>query len=206
MVNLAQHLKMSEQDYLAGELETDIKHEYIDGDVFAMSGASANHNLLAGNVFLALGLHLKGKSCRPFTSDMKVKVGTKYFYPDVLVDCADFSGQDYFTQSPVLIVEVLSKSTQQYDKTLKLKSYLQMESLQEYVLIEQDKAEVEVLRRSQGWKPDYYFLGDEVTFESVDLSVSVEDMYDRVQNTDMTEWLEKKAQVAQLARSDEQAN
>lgn len=195
MANLAQPLWVSEQDYLDGELLTDIKHEYIDGEVFAMSGASANHNLLAGNMFLVLGVHLKGKSCRPFTSDMKVKVGTKYFYPDVLVDCSPLSGQDYFTPSPVIIVEVLSKSTQQYDKTLKLKNYLQIESLQEYILIEQDKAEIQVLRRSQGWQPDYYFLGDEFTLESVDLTVSVEDMYDRVQNSDVTEWLEKQALI-----------
>lgn len=92
MVNFAQHLKISEQDYLDGELHSDIKHEYIDGDVFAMSGASANHNMLAGNVFGELRNHLKGHPCRPFTSNMKVKLGSKYFYPDVLVDCADFSG------------------------------------------------------------------------------------------------------------------
>ncbi len=192
MNNSVRQLWVSEQDYLDGELLSDIKHEYIDGVVFAMSGASANHNVLAGNVFGELRNHLKGKPCRPFTADMKVKVGTKYFYPDVLVDCADFSGQDYFTQSPVLIVEVLSKSTQQYDKTLKLKSYLQIKSLQEYILIEQDKAEIQVLRRSQGWQPSYYFLGDTVSFESVGLSVSVEDIYDRVQNSDLAEWLEKK--------------
>ncbi len=113
------------------------------------------------------------------------------------MDCSDFSGQDYFTQSPVLIVEVLSKTTQQYDKTLKLKSYLQIASLQEYVLIEQDKAEVQVLRRAQGWQPSYYFLGDEVTFESVGLTMSVEDIYDRVQNSDVAEWVEKKTQAAQ---------
>lgn len=206
MNNSVRQLWVSEQEYLDGELLSDIKHEYIDGDVFAMSGASANHNVLAGNVFGELRNHLKGKPCRPFTSDMKVKVGTKYFYPDVLVDCGDFSGQDYFTQSPVLIVEVLSKSTQQYDKTLKLKSYLQIRSLQEYALIEQDKAEIQVLRRSQGWQPNYYFLGNTVTFESVGLSVSVEDIYDRVQNSDVAEWLEKKAQAAQRDSSDEQVD
>ena len=192
MNNSVRQSWVSEQEYLHGELLSDIKHEYIDGVVFAMSGASANHNVLTGNVFGELRNHLKGKPCRPFTSDMKVKVGTKYFYPDVLVDCADFSGQDHFTQSPVLIVEVLSKSTQQYDKTLKLKSYLQIKSLQEYILIEQDKAEIQVLRRSQGWQPSYYFLGDTVSFESVGLSVSVEDIYDHVQNSDLAEWLEKK--------------
>ncbi len=79
MANHAQQLWMSEQDYLDGELHSNIKHEYIDGEVFAISGASANHNILAGNVFLALGLHLRGKPCRPFTSDMKVKLGTRYF-------------------------------------------------------------------------------------------------------------------------------
>lgn len=124
MTHSAPKLWISEQDYLVGELLTDIKHEYIEGEIFAMSGASANHNLLVGNMFLALGIHLKGQPCCPFTSDMKVKVGSKYFYPDVLVDYTDPSGQDYFTQSPVLIVEVLSKTTQQYNKTLKIKKYL----------------------------------------------------------------------------------
>lgn len=195
MANLASKLKVSEQDYLAGELTSEIKHEYIDGEVFAMVGATANHNTLAFNVLLALGNHLKGKPCRPFTSDMKIKVGTKYFYPDVLVDCSNLSGQDCFTQTPVLIVEVLSKSTQQYDKTLKLKHYLKIDTLLEYVLIEQDKAEIQILRRTQGWQPNYYFLGDEVTFESVGLTVSVEEIYDRIQNEDVREWLELNTQA-----------
>ncbi|KAA8731687.1 Uma2 family endonuclease [Acinetobacter qingfengensis] len=195
MANLASHLKISEQDYLTGELHSDFKHEYIDGEVFAMVGATANHNTLAFNILLVLGNHLKGKSCRPFTSDMKVKIGTKYFYPDVLVDCSNMSGQDSFTQTPILIVEVLSKSTQQYDKTLKLKNYLTIETLLEYVLIEQDKAEIQVLRRTHGWQPNYYFLGDDVTFESVGLTVSVEELYDRIQNEDVKEWLEQKTQA-----------
>ncbi|GAA4999671.1 Uma2 family endonuclease [Acinetobacter puyangensis] len=195
MANLASPLKLSEQDYLAGELHSEIKHEYIDGEVFAMVGSTANHNTLAGNVFLALGNHLKGKPCRPFTSDMKVKIGTKYFYPDVLVDCSNISGQDIFTQTPILIVEVLFKSTQQYDKTLKLKNYLKIDTLLEYILIEQDKAEIQVLRRTQGWQPNYYFLGDDVTFESVGLTVPVEELYDQIQNDDMSEWLEQKAQT-----------
>lgn len=83
---------------------------------------------------------------------------------------------------------------------------MQIESLQEYVLIEQDKAEIEVLCRNQGWQPNYYFLGDMITFESVSLTVSVEDIYDRVQNTDMTEWRDKKAQIAQMASLDEQVD
>ena len=195
MANLVQQLKISEQDYLAGELVSDIKHEYLDGEVFAMVGATSNHNLLAGNVFLALGNHLKGKPCRPYIDSMKVKIDTKYFYPDVLVDCSNLSGQDSFTQAPTLIVEVLSKSTQQYDKTFKLETYLTIPSLQEYILIEQDRAEIQVLRKSDGWKSHYYFLGDEVTFESVELTVSVEEIYDRIDNEDVQAWLEKKAQA-----------
>ncbi|GAA4999790.1 Uma2 family endonuclease [Acinetobacter puyangensis] len=195
MANLTSSLKISEQDYLAGELVSEIKHEYIDGKVFAMTDFNVNHCLLTGNILFVLGNHLKGQPCRPYVSNMKVKIETKYFYPDVLVDCSDFNGKDNFTQTPILIVEVLSDSTQKYDKTLKLETYLTIASLQEYILIEQDKAEVQVLRRSEGWKPNYYFLGDEAIFESVGLKVAVEDIYDRIQNEDVREWLELKAQV-----------
>lgn len=85
-----------------------------------MVGATANHNLLALNIATLLNLHLNDKNVAPCMSDMKVKIGTKYFYPDALVDCSNLGGQDCFIQSPTLIVKVLSKSTQQKDKTLKL--------------------------------------------------------------------------------------
>lgn len=178
---------VSEADYLEGEKISDIKHEYMDGDVYAMSGAHANHNYLAGNLHTALNVHLKGKPCRPFTSDMKVKIGHNYFYPDVFVDCSDVDG--YFTETPTLIIEVLSKSTRRMDETTKRMMYLQIPTLLEYVLVEQDIVRIEVARRSEGWQPMRYFLGDDIRFESVGLTLSVADIYDRVKNEDMREWL-----------------
>ncbi len=186
-------LTISEADYLAGEQFSDSKHEYMDGEVYAMSGASANHNRIAGNLYRKLGNHLEGKPCQPYTADMKVKVDNKFFYPDVLVDCANLAGNSYFTQTPTLIVEVLSKSTRQTDEKLKRALYTQIPTLQEYVLIEQDFVDVEIIRRRTGWQSEHYFLGEEMTFEAAGLTMSVEDIYYRVDNSDVAEWLEKKA-------------
>ena len=115
-----------------------------------------------------------------------------YFYPDVLVDCTDFEG--YFTETPTIIVEVLSNSTRQHDKTFKRDLYFSIPSLQEYVLIEQDIAEIEVWRRADNniWLQTAYYLGDEIHFASIDFTIAVEDIYQRVKNADVQTWLEKK--------------
>ncbi len=176
-------------DYLQGELASDIKHELIDGYVYAMAGASANHERIAGNIYRKFGNHLDGGSCEPFGSDMKVKVGSNFFYPDVIVDCHFDESEPYFTESPVIIVEVLSKATRKTDETVKLLSYINIPSLQEYVLVEQDFVDIQVLRRREAWLPRHYFLGDEMTFESINLTLPVEEIYSRVQNEDMLEFL-----------------
>lgn len=183
---------MTEADYLAAEEMAEERHEYIDGYVYAMSGAKAAHNRIAGNIHTALNVFLKGTPCQPYMSDMKVKVGSKYFYPDVMVDCSNIPDDSTFTQTPRLIVEVLSKSTRRIDKTVKVMAYTQIPTLEEYVLIDQDMVEVEVLRRDAGL-PERFYLGDDVTFASIDLTLAVEDIYDRVHNSDMVEWLEQKA-------------
>ena len=190
MATAAQLSIIREDDYLAGEKVSDIKYEYIDGYVYAMAGASNNHNLIAGNVFLALANHLKKKPCRPYVSDMKVKIGSKYFYPDVLVDCSNLTGDSYYTEQPIILVEVLSKSTRRMDETTKRMAYMQIPSLQEYILIEQDIVDVEVIRRQTGWLSEHYSLGDELTLSSIGLTLTVEDIYERVQNSDVKEWLE----------------
>lgn len=176
---------VSEADYLAGELVTEYKNEYIDGQVYPMADENANHNILAGNLLSALHTHLKGKPCQTYALRMKVKVGSNYFYPDVLVDCTDFDG--YFTETPTLIVEVLSKSTRKMDETTKRLLYLQIPTLLEYVLVEQDIVRIEVCRRKEDWQPMRYFLGDEVTLTSVGLTLPIEDIYDRVKNEDIRE-------------------
>ena len=183
---------VSEEKYLEGELISDVKHELINGHVYAMAGASANHERIAGNIYRKFGNHLDGSACEPFGSDMKVKVGSNFFYPDVSVACNFDESQPYYTESPIIIVEVLSKATRKTDETVKLLSYINIPNLQEYVLIEQDYADIQVIRRSEAWLPRHYFLGDEIRFESIDLTLPVEEIYYRVHNEDMVEFLNSK--------------
>lgn len=179
---------LSEAEYLATEQVSELKHEYIDGQVHAMAGAGYNHNCISANILGEFRNHLKGTPCATFMADIKVRIGKDYVYPDVLVDCSQMSGEDYFSTSPLIIVEVLSRSTRKTDSTTKLLRYINLPSLQEYVLIEQDIVSVQVLRKSNHWRSDYYFLGDSVTFESIGLTLTVEEIYDRVDNADMNEF------------------
>ncbi len=184
---------ISEAEYLAGEKIAEIKHEYIDGEVFAMAGASASHNRLSLNIATAFNVYLAGKPCQPYISDMKVNIGTKYFYPDVLVDCSGLNDDSHVTQSPTLIVEVLSKSTRRTDETIKRIAYTQINTLLEYVLIEQDFVDIEVIRRRNGWQSEHFYLGDSVTFEAIGLTLMVEEIYDRVNNPELVEWRQLQA-------------
>ena len=192
----AQHIFLTEEDYLASELLSEVKREYIDGEVYAMAGASINHVRIVTSLVAKLATHLLNTPCEPFFSDMKVKVGKNFFYPDVIVDCRNENGDAYYTQSPILIVEVLSKSTRRTDKAIKRLAYQALPSLQEYILIEQDAAEVEICRRNNHWQPEYYFLGDTAYFASIELSISVEEIYARVENQDMADYLKLKQQKA----------
>ena len=195
MVLAKKYNLMSEQAYLDGELLSDIRHEYIEGEVYAMVGAHKYHNQIVMTVSNVFYNHLLGKPCQPYASDMKVKIDRKYFYPDVMVDCSQVDA-DYYIEQPSIIVEVLSKSTRQHDKTVKRLAYFQIASLKEYVLIEQDFVEIEFWSRDENnyWQQSVYYLGDDITFHSIGLSVSVEDIYRQVKNEDMLEWWEKKAQ------------
>ena len=188
------HDFVSEAEYLAGELESEIKHELIDGHAYAMAGASANHERIAGNVYRLIGNHLGDSPCEPFGSDMKVKAGANFFYPDVSVDCGFDESRPYYTDSPVIVVEVLSKATRRTDETIKRLAYLNIPSLQEYLLIEQDFVDVEVVRRSEDWRSKRYFLGDEITLDSIGITLSVEEIYRRVNNEDVLEYLKQKAE------------
>ena len=189
----ATHQIITEEEYLACELISEVKHEYIDGAVYAMAGASANHGRIVANLVGKLLVHLENTPCEPFFSDMKVKAGKNFFYPDVIVDCHNEDGDAYYTTAPILIVEVLSKSTRKTDKALKRLAYQAISTLQEYVLIEQDLVDVEVCRRGNHWQPEHYFLGDEVNFASIGLGVPTEEIYARVANEDMADFLKLKS-------------
>lgn len=194
---------LSVEEYLAGERDSEIKHEYVDGQVFAMAGASLRHNLICTNVSALFWNQLQNKSCYPVTADMLVKTNDRQFrYPDLQVVCDDDpSNDEYVRESPILIVEVLSRSTRRRDKTEKRAEYLALPSLQEYVLIEQDVAEVEVQRRSNDWRSEYFYLGQDIHFESVDVTLSAEAIYQRVDNKDVEAFLPAQQQDDDSAES-----
>lgn len=197
IMNLKYAVKyISEAEYLEGEKISDIKHEYIEGEVWAMASASLRHNIITSTVSRHFGNHLEGTRCTAVSSDLKVKTNDSFFYPDVVVLCVDENEHNYFTDKPLIIVEVLSRNTRKIDQTIKMAAYKTLSSLQEYVLIEQDFAEVEVCRRNNNWISERYFLGDDVMFESIGLTLSVEAIYNRVQNEDVLEFLQAKLQEA----------
>ncbi len=178
---------MSEQDYLEREKISETKHEYFDGEIFVMAGASRSHQRIISNLVIDIGTHLKNTPCEVFSSNMKVRAdkGKKYFYPDVLVSCKKGDGDSHFEESPRIIVEVLSSSTRKFDKTSKRLVYQNITTLEEYVLIEQDRVEIQVFRRADNWQSSYYYIDDEITFTSIGLTLPVLEIYQRVENDDM---------------------
>jgi Uma2 family endonuclease len=187
---------ISPEEYLRGELESEVKHQLIDGEAYAMAGASENHNLLSGNIFSELKTKLKGTPCRTFMSDMKLRVADDFFYPDVMVVCNEDNVDPYYKTTPIIIIEVLSKTTRKFDQTAKRLRCQNIPSLQEYVLIEQDKGEIQLFSRSHNWQSFYYYLGDRISFASLDISIAVEDIYERVDNEDVLSFLQQKQQDA----------
>ena len=184
---------ITEEEYLESELTAELKHEYINGDVYAMAGASENHDYISGNIFGEFYIHLKDSSCRPFTSDMKLKTAKGNFrYPDCMVVCEEDEENSYYKTKPVILIEVLSRSTRRTDEKDKLLEYINIPSLKEYVLIEQDFVDITVYRKSDSWRSTHYFLDEEIYFESIDLTLSVEEIYHRVKNEDMIAFLDRK--------------
>lgn len=172
---------ISVQDYLADELTSEVRHEYVNGEVFAMVGTSAAHNLIALNLATALHTHLRNGPCHAFMSDFKVHIQAdrdeRFYYPDLAVSCAEVQPGDYYTESPVLVVEVLSSSTERHDRSDKAYAYRKLPSLQEYLLVAQDLPRVEVYRRASGWDLEIYGAGDRLHLSSVDLELAVAEVY-----------------------------
>ncbi len=176
--------KISVEDYLKGEKISPVKHEYVDGEVYAMAGTSDNHARVAGNVSTALTVHLRDSPCEPFSSDIKVRVSQKvYYYPDILVTCEENPESPYFRNAPVLIIEITSPSTIRTDRSEKLLYYQQMPSVQEYVIVDQHKMNVEIHRRQEtGSWITYYFneSDDEIELKSIELTLPITEIYRRV--------------------------
>lgn len=176
------------EEYLALERRSEHRSEYYGGEIFAMTGASRKHNLIVVNIGSELRNRLKGRACETYTSDMRVHVPATglYTYPDVVVVCGEPQLEDENLDTllnPVLIVEVLSKSTARYDRADKFTDYRSIPSFKEYMLVAQDEYRVEHYARqsdSRWLLTEYRSLEDAVLLVSLDCSLPLKEIYDRV--------------------------
>ena len=177
--------KMTVEEYLEWEAQQEIRHEYVNGEVFAMTGNTIPHNDLALNFYTALRPHLRSRGCRMNVSDVKLQVSfqSRYYYPDVIVSCdpEDINSRN-FIQNPKIIVEVLSPSTSAKDRDEKFTCYLKIPTLQEYILIDSQKIFVERYCRGEGrmWLYYPYTAGEIVTLSSIEFDLPIELLYEGV--------------------------
>lgn len=180
------YIYVSPEDYLEGEKISPIKHEYIRGEIYAMTGASKAHDVIALNLLTLLRNHVRGTGCRVHTADMKVRIETAdvFYYPDATITCdeRDNNFVEDFIRYPRLIVEVLSPSTEAFNRGGKFADYRTIETLQEYVLISQQRINVECFRRNaEGlWVLYPYSAGDEIYLESIDFRCPISALYEDV--------------------------
>lgn len=173
----------SPQDYLAIEQENTIRHEYRRGLVYAMAGGSDDHSRLSINLLTEINLHLRDSDCQFFSGDVKVNYADDFFYyPDAFVTCDRRDQKDrYVKRYPKLIAEVLSPSTEEFDRGMKFEDYQSLDSLEEYVLISQTEMRVECRRRVASnrnqWETELYRLGERISLKSIGLEVTVADLY-----------------------------
>jgi len=175
-------------EYLAKERKADFKSEYFQGEMFAMSGASREHNLIAGNVNRELGNQLRNRPCEVYQSDMRVKVSRTglYTYPDVVLVCGEPQFEDKNVDTllnPTVLFEVLSETTEDYDRGKKSRHYRTIPSLQEYILVAQDKCHVEQFTRQPDnrwllWETDD--LESVLSLPSVGCALKLADVYAKV--------------------------
>jgi Uma2 family endonuclease len=177
------------EEYLALERQAEHKSEYYDGEIFAMTGASEKHNLITLNIASELRAQLKKRDCKTYSNDMRVYVPATglYTYPDVVVVCGQPQFQDEHLDTllnPVLIVEVLSKSTARYDRAGKFSDYRSIPSFAEYLLVAQDEHRVEYYARqpdSRWLLTEYRSLADVVQLDSIQCSLALTEIYDKVE-------------------------
>lgn len=178
---LPQSTYLTPEEYLLWEEDQlDVKHEYVNGQVYAMVGASRSHNRVSMWLATRLYNHLAGSPCQVFQTDMKVTVqtlgNTRFYYPDVQVSCEEETASHY-NSAPCLIIEVLSASTTKRDRTEKLAAYRLIPALQEYLLCSQDSPHLEVYRKRTNWGRESFGPGQHLRLESVDLDIAVDDIY-----------------------------
>lgn len=178
---------MTPEAYLEWEARQEVRHEYLNGEVYAMTGGTLPHNTIAINLTTLLKHPVRSRGCRVFMADVKVQisgVGNPYFYPDVAVTCHPEDKQSTkYLKHPCLIVEVLSPGTEAYDRGEKFAQYRRLESLQEYVLINSEKLSVEIFRLNERhkWELTPYTSGDIIQFNSIEFACPIELLYEDVE-------------------------
>jgi Uma2 family endonuclease len=177
---------LSVEDYLAEEALSSVKHEYLGGVVYAMAGAVNLHNAIASNVLVALGAELRGKPCRPFNSDTKVRIQlpthTRFYYPDAMIVCQLSPVEQQYQDAPAVLVEVCSESTRRTDEQEKKEAYLTIPSLRAYILLEQAQPLAVVWRRGdRGFTRERYDgLQAEIDLPEIGTRLRLADVYESV--------------------------
>ncbi|MEJ7682777.1 MAG: Uma2 family endonuclease [Segetibacter sp.] len=177
---------VSVKEYLEQEKMSIQKHEYYKGEIFAMTGAGSRHNIIFKNVYLAVGIALKGKRCQPYGSDLRIHIpeNTLFTYPDISIICGDIinSPEDEGTAvEPTVIIEILSPATRNYDRGEKFMLYRDIKTLQNYVLIDSKSIHAEVfsINKNNLWElKEYKFVSDNLLINSIDFSLSLQDIYE----------------------------
>ena len=176
---------LSVEDYLAGEEASEIKHEYVGGAVYAMAGASREHNEIIGNLYAALRPVLHGNRCRAFFLDLKVRLDLQeqnvFYYPDLMVACDPRDTHRLYLRYPRILVEVSSESTERLDRHEKRSAYQTIETLEEYLIVAQDRLEVTLFRRTANWRPEMATRHeDAIIFRSIGLTLPLSAIYEGV--------------------------
>ena len=185
MGRAAQTPIFSAADYLAWEAAQPERHEFVDGEVFAMAGAEDRHVTVAGNLYITLRQHLSGSACRTYMSDMRLHVAAanSYFYPDVLVTCSPLDHASAMVKAePKLIAEVLSPTTAAYDRGLKFGHYRRLPSLEEYLLVDLDTRVTDCYRKGADglWVLHPFARGEAVELASVALTLTAAQLFAEV--------------------------
>ncbi len=176
------------EEYLEMEKASTVKHEYFQGEIFAMSGAGDNHNEIFSNVFAEIGNKLKGKPCRPYGSDKRMSIpeNTLFTYPDISINCNGLKHSEFDEDtsiSPTVIIEILSPSTKNYDRGKKFKLYKDIPSLQEYIMIDSESVLVEAYYTSgeQNWVLNKHEeISDVLSLVSMGFDIALTDIYEHV--------------------------
>jgi Uma2 family endonuclease len=191
MSSLAAQTVFTPEEYLASERKAELKNEYLSGEILAMSGASLAHTRITLDIATELNIQMRGQGCEVITSDMRVKTGLNgaYFYPDIVVFCGDPQFEDNVFDTllnPIIVIEVLSPSTEAYDRGEKFAHYQEIASLREYILVSQDRIRVEHYRliKTQWVQTEFQAHEDVLPLDSIRCELPLQDIYRRVAFSD----------------------